>query len=224
MAPGPSGEGPMQLHRQGRFRSWLGSRFGGDAALGGRLGRRFLHAGGALTLIYYAFPPHLLIVIPNWAIPIAALVALLVVDGLRLAGRLEVPEIRPHERVRLASYSYFGIAIMVSLVLFPEPIAFAVILGTAIVDPIIGESRGTPAGAAFYPVLPFVVYFALATVSLVGVGHASLLTASLFAAVAGAVAIASERPQWTYLDDDLMMTVIPGLVLLGLALAFPGSI
>ncbi len=214
----------MKLHRHGRFRSWLGSKFGGDAILGGRIGRRFLHAGGALTLVYYAFPTDLLIIVPNWAIPAFALAALLILDGMRLARRLDVPEIRSHERDRLASYSYFGIAIVVALLFFPEPIAFVAILGTALVDPLIGELRGSSTRSGLYPVVPFVVYFTLATVSLAVVGHASLLAASLLAAAAGAVAIAVEHPTWAYVDDDLLMTLVPGLVLTGLALALPGLI
>ncbi len=212
----------MQLHRGGRFRAWLGHRLGGDAEVGGRVGRRILHAAGAFTLLYYLFPPHLLGITPNWTIPLAALVAVLTLDGLRLSGRIDVPETRPYERIRLASYSYFGIAIVLSLLLFPEPIAVATILGTAFVDPLIGELRRSATLRAMYPLVPFAAYFGLATVALAEVGRFPLVMAGFLAALAGALAIAGEYPHWIYLDDDLVMTVLPGIVLWGLVLAWPG--
>ena len=206
----------MRLHRGGRFRAWLGARFGGDLELGNRLWRRILHGLGGAVLLYYLLPPNVLAGLPNAIIPLLALAAVLVLEGLRLSGHLEIPVIRPYESHRLASYAYFGLAMVIAVLAFPEPIAAAVILGTAIVDPLAGELRTSVRRRALYPYLPFVVYLALAWVALAGIGSYRALPAVFLSAVAAVLALAAEWPKWGAVDDDLAMTLLPGVVLAAL--------
>lgn len=203
----------MRLHRGGRFRAWLGARLGGDAALGDRIWRRILHALGAGVLLYYLLPPNVLVVAPNWVIPLLALAAFGALEVLRLNGWVEVPAIRSYEEHRPASYAYFALAIVAAILLFPEAIAAAVVLGTAMVDPIAGELRRTPSGRRWYPYVPFVVYLGLAGVAFVAIGHWPLAPSLGLAALAAALAVAAEMPKWKYVDDDLAMTLVPGVVL-----------
>lgn len=203
----------MRLHRGGRFRSWLGARLGGDAELGDRAWRRILHGLGAAVLVYYLLPPGVLFGLPNAVIPLLALAAVLILEALRLTGRVEIPVIRPYEAHRLASYAYFAIALVVAVLLFPEPIAAAVILGTAIVDPFAGELRLSARYRRLYPTAPFVAYVALAVVALVGVGHYPALSALGLAVLAALLALLAEWPKWGPVDDDLAMTLLPGVVL-----------
>ncbi len=210
----------MRLHRGGRFRAWLGRRLGGDAALGDRTWRRILHVLAAGALLYYLLPPRVLFGLPNEAIPLLALAAVATLEALRLTGRLEVPVLRSYERGRPASYAYFGLAIVLSVLLFPEPIAVAVVLGTAIVDPIAGEVRGR--GGALYPWVPFGTYAVLAFAALASLGGGTIPVAAGLALLSAGIAIAVEAPSWAYLDDDLAMTLVPGVVLTLLALAVPG--
>ncbi len=203
----------MRLHRGGRFRSWLGARFGGDAELGDRIWRRILHGLGAAVLVYYLLPANVLLGIPNQAIPLIALAAVLVLEGLRLAGYVEIPVIRPYESHRLASYAYFAIALVVAVLLFPEPIAAAVILGTAIVDPLAGELRLSSRYRRLYPALPYAAYVGLTTLALVGIGHYPGGSAVGLALLAAALALIAEWPKWGPVDDDLAMTLVPAVAL-----------
>ena len=211
----------MRLHRGGRFRAWLGTRLGGDAELGNRIWRRILHGLGAVVLVYYLLPPHVLFGLPNAVIPLLALAAVFVLEALRLAGDVEVPVTRPYEAHRLASYAYFAIAMVVSVLFFPEPIAAAVIVGTALVDPLAGELRASARYARLYPSVPYLVYVALAAVTLLAVGHYPVASAVGLAALAGGIAIVAEWPKWGPVDDDLAMTLVPGVVLYVLVYLVP---
>ncbi|HEV2166748.1 MAG TPA: hypothetical protein VGS23_07245, partial [Thermoplasmata archaeon] len=183
----------MRLHREGRLRGWLGRRFGGDAELGERIWRRCLHVLGAGVLVYYIVPPGFFRVVPN---PVALLLALLMVlllDALRLRGHVELPTIRPFERSRLASFAYFAIGLVLAVLLFPEAIAVAVVLGTALVDPLIGELRLSESARRAYPSVPLLAYGAIAFGAFLGVGGWSWEASALAAGAAAALAVGVER-------------------------------
>lgn len=211
----------LRLHRHGRWRRWLGARLGGDEALGDRAWRRLLHVAGAVVLLYYLVPP-LLPGVPNWAIALAVLAALLVLEALRLTGHLELPTIRPYEHGRVGSYAYFAVAMVGAVLLLPRPIAVVVVLGTAVVDPIAGELRLARGESFAATAVPLAVYALIAGLTL----HA--LTAWPVGVVAGsalasaALAVAVERRKPGAVDDDLAMTAVPGVVLALVSLALGG--
>lgn len=213
---------PIRLHRGGRFRAWLGTRLGGDEALGDRVWRRCLHLAGLAVLLYYLLPPGFFLVASTGTVLLAGLASVLVLEALRLTTGLELPTIRPHERRRLASYAYYAIALTVAVLLFPRPIAVAVVLGTAIVDPLIGEMRLAARARSLYPSLPVAVWAGMAFGSFTLVGGWTPLAAALAGIGGGLLAVAVERPRWSGVDDDLAMTLVPALALAGLLLAVPG--
>jgi hypothetical protein len=203
----------LRLHRGGRFRRWLGTRLGGDEALGDRVWRRVLHGGVALILLYYALPAGIFVVAPKRTILLAGLAAVLVLEILRHAGLLELPTIRPYETGRVGSYAFYAIAVVGAILLFPEPIGAAVILGTAVVDPLAGELRSWPSTARAYPWAAVAAYFVLAWVGLAAIGRWPLAESAGLAALAAPVAVAAEWPTIAWIDDDLAMTFAPALVL-----------
>lgn len=211
-----------RLHSGGRLRRWLGARFGRDEAFGDRLWRRLLHASGALVLLYYPFPSPLFGVVPKLGLLLGALGALLVLELLRHTGAVELPALRDYERHRPASFVFYGIALTAAVVFLPLPIAAVGVLGSALVDPLIGELRISERGRRLYPVLPGVVYFALAAAALAGLGGWPPVPSLGLAAVASAVGIAVERPKHPYFDDDLSMTFVPALAVYGLGVALLG--
>lgn len=213
---------PWRLHRGGRFRARLGRLAGGDVALGDRILRRLLHLAGLAVLLYYLLPPNFFLVASVETVLLLALASVLALEGLRLAAHLELPTIRPYERRRLASYAYYAIALVLAVLLFPRPIAVAVVLGTAIVDPLIGELRLRPEARRLYPVLPVALWAGFAFGSLVLLGAWTIPAALLAAVGAGALAVAVERPRFAGFDDDLAMTLVPALALLALTLLDPG--
>ncbi len=217
----------VRLHTGGRWRAWLGARFGGGPELGDRIWRRVLHFVGAIVLLYYLLPPRFFLILTNEEALLLALAAVLVMEALRLRAGLELPTIRPWERNRVASYAYFAVALVVAVLAFPRPVAFAVVIGTALIDPLIGELRlRRGIGRRWLWGLPLALYAVIALGCFLGVGGWSLGPAIAAAGVAGVIAIAVERPKLPYYDDDMAMTLAPGIALsLGLYLwpGFPGA-
>ena len=202
-----------RLHTGGRLRRWLGVRLGGDAAHGDRVWRRILHASGAFVLIYYPFPSPFLGFVPKLGILLAALATLFVLEFLRHAAALEIPALREYERGRPASFVFYGIALVVAVVFLPVPIGAACVLGTSLVDPLIGELRGSPRWARAYPLGAYAAWVGLGVLGMAGFGRWPLLASLGLAAVGGAAAIAVERPKLAWMDDDLAMTFVPAAIL-----------
>ncbi|MGI0052992.1 MAG: hypothetical protein ACREC5_04125 [Thermoplasmata archaeon] len=205
---------PLRLHRGGRLRSWLGSRLGGDFELGDRIWRRALHVGGLIALLYYVVPAPLVPGIPNPDLLLAVLAAVLLAEAGRLRAGVEMPTIRPGETGRVASFVYFAVAIVLVILLAPRAIAVVAIVGTALVDPLLGELRR----AGFHGWASGVGGWAAYTVLAVGIlgGLARWPGAEVLAAgaAAAAVAVLAERPKIWYVDDDLLMTLAPAALLL----------
>ena len=168
---------------------------------------------GALLLIYFVLPNNFFLVLPKEDILLLALAAVWVLEGIRLTAHFELPMIRPYEERRVASYAFYGTALVGAVLIFPEPIAAAVILGTALVDPIAGELRRSSSHRNLYPALPYVAYVALAILGLSAIGGWPILWAVPLAALAGIVALAAEYPNVPWIDDDLTMTFVPAIVL-----------
>jgi hypothetical protein len=202
-----------RLHTGGRFRTWLGAKFGGDFALGDRIWRRILHGLGAAVIVYYPLPTDFFVIAPKVYILLAALAAVLALEALRHAVDLDIPTIREYERERIGSFAVFAVSIVAVILVFPEPIAAAVILGTAIADPIAGELRRRPSPVGVDIAIPFAVYAALAFAGLAIVGSWPWVDSGVLALLAAAIAIAIERPKVWWLDDDLTMTLVPAFAL-----------
>jgi hypothetical protein len=212
----------LKFHTGGRVRRWIGTRLGGDFELGDRAYRRFLHCLGALILLYYALPRHLVGWFTTEELLLLGLALVIVLEALRWAVGVELPTIRTYERARIASYTFYAVALVAAVLLFPLPIALVVVLGTSLVDPLVGELRISPRWRSAYPVFPGVVYVLLGAGALIVVIHWSAFAAVLAAGIAAVVALAVERPKIPQLDDDLGMTLVPALVLLALTYFVPG--
>jgi hypothetical protein len=203
----------LRLHRSGRFRSWLGVRLGGDLELGDRIWRRILHGLCAAVLVYYLLPDGFFLVAPKEFVLLAALALVLVLEVLRHSVGLELPTIRPYEQKRVASFAFFAVALVLAVLLFPEPIGAAVVLGTALVDPLAGEMRVAGFRRLALWTVPSVAYVGLAFVGLQLVGHWPVVDSIGLALLAAPIAVAVERPKSHWVDDDLAMTFVPAIVL-----------
>lgn len=195
------------------LRRWLGARFGADEAVGDRIARRITHCLGVLVLIYYALPAGVFVIVSKEEVLLAALVAAWMLEGLRHALHFDLAMIRPHERDRVASYPFYATALAGAILLLPIPIAAAVILGTALVDPLAGELRLNERTRVLYPALPFLVYAFLAWTGLALVGGWPWGWSAMLALLAAAIGISAEYPKIPWIDDDLVMTFAPALAL-----------
>jgi len=212
----------FRLHGGGRFRRWLGGQFGGDFALGDRVLRRLLHLSGAAVLLYFVIPPRFFVIASTEEILLALLAAVVAIEVLRLAAGLELATVRAYESRRVGGYVFYAVALTAAVLLFPEPIAAAVVLGTALVDPLVGEIRGHPGARSLYPVVPVALYAALAFAGLAGIGRWPLLPSALLAIAAAALAVAAERTRLAWVDDDLVMTIVPAVMLFGVGVVALG--
>lgn len=203
----------LRLHRGGRFRRWLASAFGFDPESGDRLYRRLFHGAGAFALVYYLVPNRFFIVLPKVDVLLLVLGVAVALEALRLGLGLELPTIRPYEAHRPASFLFYGVALVLAILLLPEPVAAAVILGTALVDPFVGELRANPRLGRFDPAAPMLLYFALAATALLAVGGWPWPFALALGAGAAVLGVAAERVRFGWLDDDLTMTAVPAVFL-----------
>jgi len=209
----------LRLHRHGRFRRWLGAALGGDEALGDRAWRRIMHTFGAAVLVYYAIPVNFFVIAPKVDVLLAALAVMVVLEVLRHAVGLELPTIRPYEKHRIASFLFFSVALVIAVTLFPLPIGAAVVLGTAVVDPVAGELRSQRAAPLLAFGIPLGAYALLAFVGLAAIGGWPAGDSALLAVAAAPIAVAAEWPKNPWVDDDLVMTVVPALFLYGAGVA-----
>jgi len=215
----------LRLHREGRWRSWLGARFGGDAALGDRIWRRCLHLAGAIVLIVYVLPRMFFVIAPVDVVLWIALGLVLLLEVLRHTAGLQLPTIRDYEARRVASFAVFATALVVAVEVFPRFIAIPVVLGTVAIDPLLGELRerrwtlrkAQATGGVVYAAfaIPLMVYFG-------GWPIGAEVAAGGGAAVLGVLSEGHRGSVWA--DDDLLMTMVPGIPLTMAAWIVAGSI
>ena len=183
-----------------------------------------MHVSGALVLVYYVVPTNFFVLVPKMYVLLAAFAAVVVIEVLRHMVGLELPTIRAYESRRVASFVFYSLALLLAVLLFPLPVGAAVVLGTAIVDPVAGELRREPSSPVLTVGIPLGAYGLLAFVGLAAIGGWPAGDSALLAAAAAAIAVAAERPKWPWVDDDLAMTIVPALFLYGvgiLALGLP---
>jgi hypothetical protein len=182
------------------------------------LWRRLVHGSGAFVLIYFLLPDGFFVVLPKETVLLLALAAAGVLEALRLGLGVELPTLRDYEAHRLASYVFYAVGLVAAILLLPEGLAVAVILGTALVDPIAGGLRSAQAPGPVAVAVPIVVYAGLAALALASVGRWPLGPAVALGTAAAVVAVAVERWRWRWLDDDLTMTVAPAVLLYGVGI------
>ncbi|MDP3105272.1 MAG: hypothetical protein Q8M95_11795 [Candidatus Methanoperedens sp.] len=96
------------------------------------LRRKTIHTAGSFIAAAYYFI--------DWETAVTCLAiinaVLLIVEWLRLSGKIKMPEIllRPHENNQVAAYIYFQLAALISIFAFEKTIAIAAILMLALGD------------------------------------------------------------------------------------------
>lgn len=213
-APAPA----LRLHGSGEFRRRLAVAFGRPEAEGDVVWRRLVHGSGAFVLVYFVVPNDFFVVVPKEVVLLLALALACALEALRLRARLELPAIRGYELDRPASFVFYAVALVLAVLVFPEGIAAAVVLGTAFVDPLAGELRSDRRFARWTVAAPLAAYLLLATTALDLVGRWPLAWAVGLGLAAAVAAVGVERWRFRWLDDDLTMTVVPAVLLYAAAL------
>ncbi len=146
-------------------------------------------------------------------IPIVLLFFIVILEYLRISGILSSNHffgLRMYEKKRVSSYLYFGIAVFILLLFFPQQIAIPCILCASIADPIMGETRQRFGEKKVYMVgfLVCMLFF------LVSWYKAEVWVALLISLVGASFAVIGETKKIKWLDDDFMIQILPAFVLL----------
>jgi dolichol kinase len=175
--------------------------------------RRVFHTFGASFILYYMLPDVSWINLIKFWVPLVILIFIFVLEYLRIKGKVDSNHffgLRMYEKKRVSSYLYFGIAIFVLLLFFPQQIAIPCILCASIVDPVIGEVRHRYGGANVY-----IIGFLLSFLFFIVTWYKADLGVALLVSTVGAIgAVVGETKKFKWLDDDFMIQMVPAILIL----------
>lgn len=175
--------------------------------------RRVFHTFAASFLIYYILPNEQWINTSKIVISIAIVLFVAGLEYRRIKGKIRGEHffgLRTYEKKRPAGYLYFGVALLLLLLFFPQQIAIPCILCACFADPIIGEIRDRLGKKQAYLVGFFVcMFFFLIN------WHTAELWIILSISMLGAIAaIIGEAGNFRILDDDFMIQMLPAFMIL----------
>jgi len=175
--------------------------------------RRVFHTFAASFLIYYILPDEQWINALKIGISIFIVLFVTVLEYRRIKGKIGGEHffgLRTYEEKRPAGYLYFGVALLILLLFFPQQIAIPCILCACFADPIIGETRYRLGRKGAY-LIGFLVcmFFFIIT------WYPSELWVILLISILGAItAIIGEAVNFKILDDDFMIQMLPAVFIL----------
>jgi len=175
--------------------------------------RRVFHTFGATFLLYYMLPDVDWINLLKILIPLVVIVFAISLEFLRLSGKISSEHffgLRFYEKNRIGSYLFFGVAVLILLVFFPQQIAIPCILCACIADPVMGEVR-LRLGKTWVYIVGFLIcsFFFIVTWY-----RADLWILFLITFVGAAGAVVGEVKKFWWLDDDFMIQILPAVLLL----------
>jgi len=175
--------------------------------------RRVFHTFAASFLFYYLLPDEQWINQGKIIVPIIIVFVMAVVEFRRIQGNLDHNRffgLRSYEKKRPASYLYFGVAVLLLFLFFPQQIAIPCILCASFTDPLIGEARYYLGKKQAYIIGFFVsVFFFMIT------WYQARWEILLVISVLGATgAVVGEAKKLRFIDDDFMIQFLPALLLL----------
>jgi dolichol kinase len=185
--------------------------------------RRVFHSFGAVFLIYYVLPDVKWVNLLKTIIPIIILSVATIIEILRVKGKISSSHffgLRFYEKKRIGSYLFFGFAIVILLLFFPQQIAIPCILCGCFADPIIGELRRKVDKKMFY-ISGFLVCMLFFVVTWYSSDFIVLISISL---IGGGSAFFGESKKFRWIDDDFMIQILPAIIicLMWLSLKFYG--
>jgi dolichol kinase len=175
--------------------------------------RRIFHTFASCFLVFYLLPDIPWIDVVKLVVPISILIVVGFIEVRRLDGFLDKQYffgLRSYEHHRPASYFYFGIGLIFLLLLFPQQIAIPCILCACFIDPAIGEFRYRFSRRSAY-----VLGFVLSACIFIVTWHQAQPWAALVVCLVGSFGVVlGERVKVQWLDDDLLIQMVPALFLL----------
>jgi dolichol kinase len=175
--------------------------------------RRVFHTFSASFILYYMLPDLLWISYLKIWIPVALMIFIFVLEYMRINRKVNSNHffgLRMYEKDRISSYLFFGIAVFILLLFFPQQIAIPCILCASIADPIMGEVR-----QRFGQKKVYLVGFLICMIFFLVTWYKADFWFMLFISVIGAsCAVIGETKKIKWLDDDFMIQMTPAILLL----------
>lgn len=175
--------------------------------------RRVFHTFGASFLVYYMLPDVEWINLLKFWIPLLIVTFAFVLEYLRIKRKINSSHffgLRMYEKNRVGSYLFFGVAILILLLFFPQQIAIPCILCACLADPIIGEVR-----YHFGRKEAYIIGFSVCMFFFVVTWYKASIWIVLLASIVGAAgAVIGETKKFWWLDDDFMIQMVPAVLLL----------
>jgi hypothetical protein len=174
--------------------------------------RRFMHCLIALAPLYFLLPDDLPVInMRRWVLLIIFFVAVSIFDTWRRINKVPIFGLRPHEEDSVASFAWAAAGITFVLWMIPKPLATAVLISMAFVDPLAGELRRQYGTRPWVMGASIIVYFSLAFSTLAIWGDHTVGMSAVLAMIGAIVAIPSEVIKVRAVDDDFLMLALPGV-------------
>ena len=174
--------------------------------------RRVFHAFGACFLFYYMLPDTFWLNLLKFWVPIFIIVFAVLLEISRLKGFISSDYffgLRNYEKKRFGSYLFFGFALFILLMFFPQQIAIPCILCGCFADPIIGEARFRFSKIRVY----FIGFLICVIFFMVSWLNADLWLILLVSFVGASGALVGEIKKFWWLDDDFIIQILPAVLL-----------
>lgn len=179
-----------------------------------RLFRRLFHLTGAFYLVYYILPEELIPGFFKWYGVVILVCTALIIEVVRLKSKKIVYGMRKYEKKQISAYAWFAMGMGIALLFFPMQFVVPVVIGMAVIDPLIGEIRFRK--KELYPIAPSILYGIIMFVCLFLLSDMQIWILVPFTIVGTICAIYAESWNIKAIDDDFLMIVVPLMVLFAL--------
>lgn len=181
--------------------------------------RRVFHTFGAAFLVYYLMPNDIeWLNLAKFWVPLGIVIFTILLEYLRISGKIDSKHffgLRMYEKNRAGSYVFFGVAILLLLIFFPQQIAIPCILCACIADPIMGEVRHR-----FEKKYVCITGFVVCLLFFMITWYKAAIWLMLLVSIVGATgAVIGETKKFWWLDDDFMIQMLPAIFLLAIWLS-----
>ncbi len=173
--------------------------------------RRIFHMTAVVYLVYYLIPEELSPGFFKWHGVLIIVFAALIAEMLRLRRAKLVFGMRYYEERRISAYAWFALGMGIALLIFEMKYVVPVVIGMAVIDPLIGEVRRKK--KRLYPTFPSILYGAIMFLSLFILSGMAFIWLLFFTIIGTVSAISAEQWDLKYVDDDFLMLVIPLITL-----------
>jgi hypothetical protein len=162
-------------------------------------------------LVYYLLPNELAPGFYKWDGVVILMAAALLIEAIRLKTGKLVFGMRRYESKQISAYAWFALGTGIALLFFDIIFVVPVVIGMAVIDPIIGEIRYHK--KKLYPIAPSILYAVIMFVCLIILSDLDLWIMAIFTIIGTTCAIYAESWNIKAIDDDFLMVIVPLLAL-----------